>query len=282
MPEPPPYAPGWGTEVLTMLSARTADDRAAFVLPSLRDGLRLLDVGCGPGTITVGLARRVAPTGSVVGVDMEPSQIELAQRAARDAAVANAVFRQAMADALPFDDASFDVVFAHALFEHLAAPVRVLNEMHRVLRPGGLLAACSSDWGGARVEPRTRDVQLALEAHYALRRRAGGDPSGGARLREWVAATGFVVQKAGVDERADMTYSRLAEYVEGRIHAALGEIGEAGAEASSPAGTAPSIVMLSEAAEAASRWVHGGAGTFVQRWAYVLARRGVPPSEPRR
>jgi SAM-dependent methyltransferase len=269
MPElPRPYAPGWGAEMVTMLSARSAEERAAFVLPLLRDGLRLLDVGCGPGTITLGLATRVAPTGEVVGVDMQPSQLERACRAARDAAVANVGFRQAMASALPFDDGSFDLVFAHALFEHLAVPHEVLAEMWRVLRPGGLLAACSSDWSGARVEPLTPDVRLALAAHYALRRRAGGDPFGGARLREWVAEAGFVVLRAGGDQRVDMTYPGLAEYIEGRIHAALRETDEACAEARS----------LQEAAEAASRWAHGE-GTFVQRWTYVLAQKSVSRQE---
>jgi SAM-dependent methyltransferase len=249
---------------MAMLSARTADERAAFVLPCLRDGLRLLDVGCGPGTITLGLAASVAPTGRVVGVDMQPSQIELARRAACEAGVANVEFRHAMAQARPFDGGSFDVVFAHALFEHVPAPEVVLAEIRRVLRQDGLLALCSSDWSGARVEPRTPDVELALAAHYALRRRAGGEPFGGARLSEWVVAAGFVVLRLGADERADMTYTGLAEYVETRIRAALGEAGEARAEAR----------PLAQAAEGAGRWARGCAGTFLQRWVNVLARRG--------
>ncbi len=98
-----PYAPGWDTQVMAMVSARTSADRAAFVLPLLRNGTRLLDVGCGPGTITVGLARSVGPDGVVVGVDMQPSQIDLAAELASSSEVPNARFQVARATELPFE-----------------------------------------------------------------------------------------------------------------------------------------------------------------------------------
>lgn len=201
MVPPESYAPGWGAEVMAMVSARTADDRAAFLLPFLPEGTRLLDVGCGPGSVTLGLARHVGADGHVVGLDMQATQVNLARQAAVAAGVANATFQVANAVDLPFEDASFDVVFAHALFEHLAAPGPVLAEMARVLRPRGVLGLCSSDWSGARVEPDTADVRFALQAHYALRRRAGGDPFAGARLEGWVSAAGFSVVQGGADQR---------------------------------------------------------------------------------
>ncbi|MGA2448240.1 MAG: methyltransferase domain-containing protein [Polyangiaceae bacterium] len=70
---------------MAMVSGRTARDRAAFVFPSLRSAARLLDVGCGPESITLGLARRVQPEGHVVGVDMQPSQIDIAKPLCRSA-----------------------------------------------------------------------------------------------------------------------------------------------------------------------------------------------------
>jgi SAM-dependent methyltransferase len=259
---PSGYAPGWGPEVLGMLTARTANARAGFVLPFLRDGVRVLDVGCGPGTITLGLAAAVGPTGAVVGVDMQASQIDLAQRAAREGAVTNIGLLVAMADALPFEDASFDVVFAHALFEHLAAPAAVLAEMRRVLVPGGLLGAASSDWSAARVEPFTPHVRRALEAHYALRRYASGDPFAGGRLPAWVAEAGFHLVRTGSEDRIDMSYRQLANYVAGRIHAALQQCGEHADGA-----------VSREAEDAAIAWVRSGAGTATQRWVNVLARK---------
>jgi SAM-dependent methyltransferase len=259
---PSGYAPGWGAEVLSMLTARTANTRAGFVLPFLRDGVRVLDVGCGPGTITLGLAAAVAPSGAVVGVDMQASQIELARRAAREGAATNLGLLVAMADALPFEDASFDVVFAHALFEHLAAPATVLAEMRRVLRPGGLLGLASSDWSGARVEPFTPHVRRALEAHYALRRRAGGDPFAGGHLPGWVVEAGFGLVRTGAEDRIDMPYPELANYIAARIHAALQQPGERADRS-----------VSREAEEAAIAWARSGAGTAAQRWVHVMARR---------
>ena len=242
-----------------MVSARTAQDRAAFVLPFLSDGMRLLDVGCGPGSITLGLARAVERGGSVVGVDMQRSQVRAATLAGADAGVANVVFQVGNAYELPFESSSFDVVFAHALFEHLAAPARALAEMARVLRPQGLLAASSSDWSGARIEPCTPDVRCAMDAHFALRRRAGGDPFAGSQLPSWVSAAGFEVVKVGADDKIDMSYAALATYVAARVREAYAQTGE-------PA--------LEEAGAAASRWASSATnGVAVQRWVHLVARR---------
>jgi SAM-dependent methyltransferase len=227
----------------------------------MHDGMCILDVGCGPGTITIGLAGKVAPSGRVVGVDMHASQIELACHVARESGTTNADFLAGTADALPFDDGSFDVVFAHALFEHLSDPAVVLTEMRRVLRTTGTLAVCSSDWSGARVDPFTRAVERALDAHFALRRRAGGDPFAGGKLAEWVTAVGFSLEHTGATDRSDMGYTELARYVEKRIVAALDE------------GVALASVDLAEARTAAASWAGGRPGTATQRWVHVLARR---------
>jgi SAM-dependent methyltransferase len=171
-----PYVPGFADDAVAMMSARTAEQRAGFLLPLLSAGMRVLDVGCGPGTITLGLARAVEPGGSLVGVDAEPSQIELARAAAERAGAAHATFEVGTAYGLRVAGASYDVVFAHGLFEHLVRPLDALGELRRVLRPGGLAAICSSDWNAAAVEPRTADVEAALECHLELRRQAGVRP----------------------------------------------------------------------------------------------------------
>ncbi len=237
------YAPGWSADMLTMLTGRTATERAGFVLPLLADGQRVLDLGCGPGTITAGLAEAVAPTGTLIAIDREPGQLVLATTAAPSAhGVA------ARAEALPVATGTLDVVFAHAVFEHLPNPVAVLTELQRVLRPGGLLALSSSDWSAARVEPRTPDVERALAAHYRLRRAAGGDPFMGGRLADLVRANGFVDVRFSAHDRVDMTYPQLADYIRVRL-----------AEADDPA------------AEAAARWSRQD-GHFTQRWFEVTAR----------
>jgi SAM-dependent methyltransferase len=107
------YAPGWDADVMAMLSDRTADEHAAFALPFLRSGSRVLDIGCGPGTITLGLAQRVLPDGKCVGVDVQPPQVDAAQRAAAATGATNVSFQIGNAYDLPFTSASFDVAFAH-------------------------------------------------------------------------------------------------------------------------------------------------------------------------
>ena len=116
---PDRYMPGYTPRIVSFMTMRSAETHAQFFLPHLRPGLRLLDCGCGPGTITRGLAARVA-SGEVIGVDLEASQIALAQQDPGNPA--NLRFVQAGVYALPFLAAQFDAVFSHALFEHIAEP----------------------------------------------------------------------------------------------------------------------------------------------------------------
>jgi len=116
----------------------------AFVMPHLRSGQRVLDVGCGPGSITLDVAERVAP-GEVVGVDSVEGIIEQAQSLAAARGV-NAQFKVDNTYSLSFADDSFDVVMAHQVLQHLADPVGALKEMRRVSRPGALIAARDADY----------------------------------------------------------------------------------------------------------------------------------------
>src|SRR5690348_8263040 len=118
------------------LERRTAPDAAAFLLPHLRPGMKLLDVGSGPGTITLGLAERVAP-GQVIGIDVQPAQVERARELAAGRGLTNVRFEVGDVTALPFDDGAFDAVLAHMVFMHLPEPVRALRAMRRVLNSDG-------------------------------------------------------------------------------------------------------------------------------------------------
>ncbi|MEO9177096.1 MAG: methyltransferase domain-containing protein [Gaiellales bacterium] len=251
------YAPGFSDDALAMLTRRTAATRAAFFLPFLAPGMRVLDVGCGPGTITRGLADASSPGGTCVGIDVEASQIELA----RAAAGANLSFEVASAYTLPFADGSFDAVFSHALFEHLARPAEVAAELFRVLRPGGVAGVCCSDWGDAFIDPRTPDVEQALSCHLALRRHAGGDPFAGASLERWIAAAGFSDVEARVQHEVDMSYGEFARYIGRRI------------EAAAQAAEGSERERLLAGAEAARRWAQHDSGRLTQPWTAVTARR---------
>ena len=133
------YTHGHHSIVLRSHSARTAENSAAYLLHLLRADSSLLDVGCGPGSITLDFAKR-APSGDVVGVERSETAIQAAQAAAAAQGITNAHFVLGDVYALDFADDSFDIVHAHQVLQHLSDPVAALREMGRVCRPGGVVA----------------------------------------------------------------------------------------------------------------------------------------------
>lgn len=180
-----------------VMARRTAAKEGAFFLRHLSSGMRILDVGCGPGSITLGFADAVAP-GEVVGIDFQPSQIAQARELSAARGILNARFEVGDAYQLPFPDGAFDAVFAHAVLWHLREPLRALAEMRRVLRPGGIVGIRDCDWGGRIHAPTT----LRLEQWYALtvriRQHNGGDPFMGRHQRRLLLEAGFVQPEASV------------------------------------------------------------------------------------
>lgn len=185
------YLPGHSPNATDFMSKRTIESHGEFFLPHLAPGDSVLDCGCGPGTITMGVAARVSP-GEVVGVDFAESPIECAKNYARQAGIDNISFQTADCCCLPFDDNSFDRVFSHALMEHLDEPVRALREIHRVLRPGGIVGVCSPDWDGLLVAPSSLGLTKALDAYARTQERRGGNLRVGHMFGEKLAAAGFV------------------------------------------------------------------------------------------
>ena len=122
----PDYTMGFGEEFMGSLRRFTAQSNSAYLLPFLRPGLRVLDFGCGPGTISVGLAKEAAP-GELHGVDMEASQIDLARSAAQASGIDNAIFQVADVTALPFEDGFFDVAHCHNVLMHIPDTQAVLG-----------------------------------------------------------------------------------------------------------------------------------------------------------
>jgi ubiquinone/menaquinone biosynthesis C-methylase UbiE len=194
-PQEEDYTHGYTTAFTQYLSRRTAATNAAFFLPYLRSGMRVLDCGCGPGTITIGLAQAVAP-GQVVGIDIEPGQIEAAQAQAAEQQVHNVSFQVASIYQLPFPDNSFDAAFGHSILEHLGHPLEALREVHRVLKPGGLVGLREVDQGGNLLEPTSPILEKSLELQEKVWQLNGGDPHLGRTLRALLTATGFINTRA--------------------------------------------------------------------------------------
>jgi ubiquinone/menaquinone biosynthesis C-methylase UbiE len=140
------------------LRAMVADDL------KLHPGDRVLDVGCGPGRLAMAFAERVAPQGSVEGVDASPEMINRASSQARKRGVP-ANFRVGYAQQLPFEDATFDAVACTLALHHVAQDdqLTAVEEMYRVLKPGGRLAIAEFHKGRRRRHPGPRWVRHATE-----------------------------------------------------------------------------------------------------------------------
>jgi len=178
------YTHGHHESVLRSHKWRTVDNSAAYLAPNLTPGTNVLDVGCGPGTITADIAARVAP-GRVVGIDASADVIADAQA-------------NNQADNLEFVvgdlyalDGTYDVVHAHQVLQHLLDPVGALQSMRNASRPGGIVAARDGDYGGFRWYPDEPALDDWLSLYETIARHNGGEPDAGRFLLAWARAAGF-------------------------------------------------------------------------------------------
>ncbi|WP_392673947.1 methyltransferase domain-containing protein [Streptomyces sp. LN785] len=184
------YTHGHHESVLRSHRWRTAANSAAYLTGELRPGLAVLDVGCGPGTITADLAALVAP-GRVTGVDTTREILDQAAAEAAERGLENVEFATADVHALDFPDDSFDVVHAHQVLQHVGDPVQALREMRRVCRPGGIVAARDSDYAAMAWYPQAPVMDTWLELYRRVARTNGGEPDAGRRLLSWARQAGF-------------------------------------------------------------------------------------------
>jgi ubiquinone/menaquinone biosynthesis C-methylase UbiE len=180
------------------LQDRTLATCASFLLPYLRPGMTVLDCGCGPGVMTIEIAERVAP-GQVVGIDIDPGQCARAQALAADRGVTNVRFEPADVYALPYPDASFDVMFSHALVTHLSEPIRALVESRRVLKPDGVLAPSGNEFDAVALSPDDSPMKRLMALYARLLTHNGGSRVCVRHLRGALLEAGF----ARVEGHAD-------------------------------------------------------------------------------
>ena len=211
--------------------ARRTGGAGGFFAPQLRAGMRLIDCGCGPGSITVDLARAVAP-GDAIGIDLRADALTQGRTLARERGIANLAFQAASVYQLPYADDSFDAAFACAVLQHLSAPVAALREIRQVLRPGGVVGIVDGSstitfryptsplleaWDRLRVLQREHNTERSSDA---LQLRALLREAGFARTQ----ASGQMATEAGLPAGSLEETRRVAEDHLIRLRGVLGEL----------------------------------------------------------
>ena len=255
------YTPGYVPNASRFMANRRAATHAAFFLPYLKSGMDLLDCGCGPGTITVGLAQAVN-LGHVSGIDIAESQIELAK--AQAAGLNNVDFRVGNIYDLPFEAAAFDAVFAHAVIEHLKTPLNAVKEIRRVLKSGGITGICSPDWGGFLISPSNPTLEAAIRFYKMLQINNGGDPYAGRQLGIYAQEAGFSQIKLTAYYECYENLETIAEYLALRIENATVE--------ERAKINWPDMAGVAEMVEAMRTLGHQSLGLFAQSWVAVIGR----------
>ena len=186
----PDYTMGFSEEFLESLKRVSAETQAGYLLPYLRPGFRLLDVGCGLGAISIGLAKAVAP-GEMHGLDMEASQIDMARSNARAYGVDNAIFHVGDAIDLPFEDGSFDVVSYQNVIMHIPDTRKVFDEAKRVLKPGGIIGCREMIVQASFTYPDFGVIRKAWDMFEDLLAADDAHPQMGKELKGHLANAGF-------------------------------------------------------------------------------------------
>ncbi|HJP38343.1 MAG: class I SAM-dependent methyltransferase [Gammaproteobacteria bacterium] len=207
------YVLGYGGGAMDWMKSRTVEKHGAFLLPYLKPGQSLLDCGCGPGSLTVGFAQILSP-GQVIGIDRETEQLAAAIDYANQHNLNNLHFKTGNVYDLPFDDASFDIVFCSAVLGSVSKPKQVVREMVRVLKQDGVIALKEFDHGGDIVYPQTPILTHSIELYQRIRIEHGHEQRAGRRLREWLTENNCSIEHthASFDQRT--TNTGLYDYVD--------------------------------------------------------------------
>ena len=186
--QPSTYTTNHSPSVLRTHGWRTASNSAAYLIPHIKPHMTILDIGCGPGSITTDLARLV-PDGHITGMEPISEPLETARALASSQGVTNISFEVGDIHSLPFPDDTFDIAHAHQVLQHIVDPVHAIREMRRVVKAGGLVAcreSASMTW-----YPESKGLEAWDELSSRMRRAKGGSASPGSWIHAWAAEAGF-------------------------------------------------------------------------------------------
>lgn len=191
------YPHGHQPSVLASHARRTARSSCAYFLDRVHPGQRILDIGCGPGSITLDLAELVGASGAVVGVDTAEEAIAAACRSAVERGDRRTRFMVGDLHALDLAPGYFDIVHAHQVLQHLMDPVAALRAMARFAAPDGIVCVRDADHGAMAWYPEVSGLERWRAVYTRSARALGGEPDAGRRLRAWVRAAGLEMVHAG-------------------------------------------------------------------------------------
>ena len=196
------YTTNYSDPVLNTHKWRTLANSASYVLPYLtKPNMKVLDVGCGPGSLTIDIGRHVVPNGGqVIGTDYVAEPLETAERLLQATApelVGNRIkFQVANIYSLPFPDDSFDLVHVHQVLEHIADPVAGLKEMRRVAKTSDGIVACR-EWANTCFYPpdSLRGLGDWEDLFFRFIGANGGHPNSGRCMHVWAEEAGFELSR---------------------------------------------------------------------------------------
>lgn len=166
----------------------------ALRLAGLRPGMRVLDVGCGPGDVSLIAARLVGPEGAVFGVDAAPDVIGLARRRAAEQGLATVRFEATTIADVCLDE-PVDAVIGRLILMHLPDPVAALAHLAAMVRPGGVIAFFESDINGVYGVAEMPLFRVMKETVAKAFQAAGFDPAFGAKLPKVFRSAGLGVPR---------------------------------------------------------------------------------------
>ncbi|KAJ9103149.1 hypothetical protein QFC21_002571 [Naganishia friedmannii] len=184
------YIAGHTPAVLKGHAARTAEDCAAYLLRHIKPDNYILDIGCGPGTITLGFAKRV-PEGRVVGIDISPELMAKDTQEAQEQGIGNVTYQVGDIFHLPFSDATFDITHCHQVLCHLTDPKAAMKEMIRVTQPGGIVAAREAIFESMMIYPSTPALDAWKNKLQQMHLAKGQHPDAGKTLHHWALQLGI-------------------------------------------------------------------------------------------
>ena len=244
------FLPAMSRTAVDFMAKRRLASHGSFLLYHLKTDSIVLDSGCGPGSITVDVAE-VVSDGMVVGVDFGMSQVRTARAVALTNDPRNVRLIQANTYDLPFPASSFDIVYAHALLEHLRTPEQALHEFRRVLKPEGILAVCSPDWTGFLVVPRSPALAQAIQCYMDLQTANGGQIDIGGRLGELLLSVGFDAVEMSAKYECYESLESIGRYLADQIEK----------------------TSESRHAQTLRRWSQSQDGMFAQSWVSAVGRK---------